>query len=832
MSGTTETPKSATKKSRILRICIIVIVCLLVLLPTVFWLITTSAFITGIVLPLVSSSIDMRIAADDVELSLFKSTLRAKNIRLGSGKTALVKAEHLEGIFSLNDLLNARFVFRDVLLDKAVITISREDGKWTYDSPGKKTVEADSSAAKTNSASATASPEKTKDADKVLLNLKNIRITNSSFVLATGTDTPGSARLELSELNIDLPEFVNNKTATLTLKAHTKINGGSIRVQNGDWNLKLSATFNDYLHPLNIKCESDLDHLNGEINGVRLDNSNLALDIDAEGNHESIAVKNLCLRQMDGKWIKTNVQSSSQITFEPFKITGKIKVAPLSSEIVAIVSQFTRQVNPGKVSIDWNSDFEISADNFSAAGKLKLARKGTAVINGKEYAFPDLKLKSDYDFVFNSQANSLEIRNLAAELNESDKKVLTLTIDQAFTYLFEQNRIREKQTSQLTLQLQELDLTLFKLLRPFDKNFSINDGRLYGKLNFAFAQNQQVLFDVNFQASQLDFTAGGHRYKGLELEQQLSGSISKKLFLSISKFRTAVKNKQQAVLDFKGVSNIDLGKKQADFSFGMSRFSTRSIPNLPLPPEQLKGLYLFTRLEPFFLSLTCAGKFDLGAGTIAMKPVKLGVFQNDRKVAELTAKLQDGKIAGVADQTELTLDVDKMELSQFNSLLGTKTFSNGTLNGKVIGNTGKSFKSLNLKSSLNAADLELMRGGHTIKNLFLKLAFSTKLQESGRLQMQNLVCGLRQNRNLIFGLSGFGDLNPAAGTGKFKLTLDYLNHYFLNILSPGQFTGGRLKGSLLIDILDQFKQTHIQAALDLLKLKGDTLTDPLDGKVL
>lgn len=104
-----------------------------------FWLITSSGFITGVVLPAVSSAAGIRIAADEVDLSLLKSTLRAKNVSVGSLENPLVKAERLEGGFSLGDLINERFVFSDVLLDKAAVTLSKDaDGNWTYDTPDSK----------------------------------------------------------------------------------------------------------------------------------------------------------------------------------------------------------------------------------------------------------------------------------------------------------------------------------------------------------------------------------------------------------------------------------------------------------------------------------------------------------------------------------------------------------------------------------------------------------------------------------------------------------------------------------------------------------------------
>ena len=111
------------------------------------------------------------------------------------------------------------------------------------------------------------------------------------------------------------------------------------------------------------------------LNGVKINNSNLALNIDGEGDKKGIVLKKFCLRQFDGKFIRTNVELNSYIKFNPFKIKGKIKIAPLSSEISSVLCQFTRQINPGKVGVNLISDFEYSDSKFGGAGELRLARR-------------------------------------------------------------------------------------------------------------------------------------------------------------------------------------------------------------------------------------------------------------------------------------------------------------------------------------------------------------------------------------------------------------------------------------------------------------------------
>ena len=247
-------------KKKFLKILIITLSSLILFCFIAFWVITSSGFITGVVLPMLDDSADLRIRAEEVDLSLFKSRLTAKNIVIGSNKKALVKAEKLDGYFSLSALLGGDIVFRDVVLDKAAVSITKgDDGKWTYESP-----KSSSAPEKLTSDKKAASAKKTKP-EKIRLDLKNIKITNSSLVLSSG-DEKYPASMEFKNLNIALSELKNNSPGTLTIKSNLSIKSNSgITIEHGEWNATLTAAFDDYLRPYKLKLDSNLDKLDGTI---------------------------------------------------------------------------------------------------------------------------------------------------------------------------------------------------------------------------------------------------------------------------------------------------------------------------------------------------------------------------------------------------------------------------------------------------------------------------------------------------------------------------------------------------------------------------------------
>lgn len=821
----------AKGKRKFLKNFIITISSLLVLILVAFWMITSSFFITGVILPMVSDSIDLQIDAEHVDLSIFKSRLKAKNLLIWSGKTPLLKAEKLDGGFSLFDLLAGRFVFRDVLLDKAIITIARDPkGKWNYEDPQQ--VVSNIVIKKTISAAPSAKGSKNDDDEKIFIDLKNIQITNSSFILALGDITRAPDRMEFQNLNINLPEFKNNKASTLTLKANVSVKSKSgITVEKGEWNATLTAAFDDYLHPYTIKLDSNLNKLDGIINGVKINNSNLAFDIDAHGDKKSIVIKKFYLRQMDKGFIKTNVELSSYINFDPFKIKGEIKIAPLSSEIISVVCQFTRQINPGKVGAGLISDFEYSNNIFSGAGQLRLTRKKDAVIAGKKYKLPDMSLKSKYDFRFDNSKNILQVKHFNAELKDREKIVLLLSSDHDFTYFFGEQAFLKKRKPQIALKLRQLDLTMLKLMQAPDAKFTLHNGKLDGDIVCILDSKRKLRFGANIRADNLDFQVDDKRFKNIGFEQKIAGFISKKLLLSIPEFSLNLSSKQKNILSFAGMANFDFKNNNADFSLNMGDFSSQKIASLPLPENVINKITGITaKLDPFSLSASSSGSMQLDKGKIKLKPVNVNLFQQNKKVLNISIQPHDGNPDNFGKNSKTILTVTNLSAKQFKKVIDADTLIHGDLNGKIVAKVKDDFNSIIVDSALNIDNIELLSSKKIFKNLRFNLGFTTSILKFDEIKIKEFVCGMRYEKNLILGLSGFGNMKLSEGKGKLDLSLDHLTYNSLNIVTPGTLRSGIIKGNLKVNIQDNFKDWKVKSDLDIMRLAGGSATAAVNGK--
>jgi hypothetical protein len=817
------------KKKKLLKILLISLASLVLLIVVLFFVVTSSGFITGVVLPAVGSSIDMQIKAEEVDLSLFKSHLTVKKLRIGSGEKALAEAEKLDLSFSLGSLLGGKMVFRDVLLDKAVITIAKDaGGKWTYESPAAKN---DKKSAASKAASGQKKSSSTK-MQKVFVDLKNIRITNSSFVLATGEVGKAASVMEFKDLNITLPQFKNNESATLDFKSRVSVKSDSgITVERGEWNFTLTAAFDEYLLPYKLELASNLDKLDGIINGVKINNSNLALDIEAQGDKKSITVEKFCLRQKEKEYIKTNVELSSKIDFHPFKIKGKFKVAPLSAEVSSIICQFIRQVNPGLVGVSWISDFEYSENGFAGAGKLRLSRKEAAIINGKKYELPDLLLTSEYGFAYDKAQQALQVKDFNTELSDSGKKVMSLKIDRAFTYSFEKQAFIKKRKPNVSLEIRQLDLSIIKLLQSPDAGFTVNSGKLDGDLVCVLDYSKQMSFGANLRAGGLDLQAGSARFKNIGFQQKISGFLNKNLLFSIPKFRFDLNSGENTVASCGGFVNADFRKKTAEFALNLNNLSSHKFSLLPLPKKIIDGIVGVTgKLEPFALSASASGNAVLDKGEIKLNPVKVNFFQDNKKVITITGEPHGGQVNNFADNLKLTLAFDNLPVRQFKKLLQDDTIAAGGLNGKIIADVKNGFKTMTLSTALNIDDLQLKTMNKIFKNLRLNLGTTCSINDFDKIKIKDFVIGIRQNKNIISGISGYGGLDISGGNGEISLTLDYLNYQLLNILTGAQLREGVIKGAFKLAFRDNFKHTDIKSDLSIDRLIGGSAVEFVDGK--
>ncbi|MDD5596721.1 MAG: AsmA family protein [Victivallaceae bacterium] len=815
----------AKGKKKFFKILTVTLVSLLLVLAVLFFIVTSSGFITGVVLPAVSSSIDMRIQAEKVDLSLFSSHLSAGNIRIGSGKKALAEAEKLDLYFSLGSLLSGNIVFRDVLLDKAVITIARDtNGKWTYESPETKSGGNAKPAPGEKKSSST-------EMEKIPVDLKNVQITNSSFILATGNAGQTASVMEFRDLNINLPQFRNNETAVLNFKSRVSVKSDSgITVERGEWNFTLTAAFDEYLLPYKLTLASNLDKLDGTINGVKINNSNLALDIEAQGDKKSITIEKFCLRQKEKEFIKTNLELNSRIDFRPFKIKGKFKVAPLSAEISSIICQFIRQVNPGRVGVSWISDFEYSENGFAGAGKLRLSRKDAALINGKKYEFPDLLLSSEYDFAFDDSQKALQVKNFNTELSADDKKVLSLKVDKAFTYSFEKQTFIKERKPNLSLAIRQLDLSLIKLLQSPDSGFIIHGGRLDGDIACVLDYSRKMSFGANLRAGDLDIQAGSARFKNIGFQQKLSGFLNKNLLLSVPKFRFDLNSGENMVASFGGFVNADFRKNTAEFALNLNNLSSHKFSLLPLPGKIVDGITGITgKLEPFTLNVLSGGSVRMDSGEINLNPVKINFFQDNKKVISISAEPYAGKINNFADKLKLVLVFNDLPVRQFRKLLQDDTVTAGGLNGKIIADAENGFKTIRSNSALSIDDMQLKITDKIFKNLRLNLATSGSMTDFDKIRIKDFVLGIRQNSNVITGVSGYGNLNTAGGNGELNLTLDYLNYNLLNILTGAQLRSGIIKGAFKLAFRDNFRSTDIKSDLSIDRLNGGSAVEAVDG---
>ena len=188
-------PRGREGVRRKLRLTLFSAVFAALLLVLAWFFLTGSWFLTSVVLPFLGSRAGVEIAADRVELSLFRSRVAFEKLRIGPESRPLFSADRGEGAFSRSTLFGGPLKFSDVTLIGAALTLYYHSGDGTW-------------------SAFPAAPEEGKTdggaSGPFRIDLTRLTVRNSRFRMIFGDPEAGSA-FELSGLDFTSGRFANGK---------------------------------------------------------------------------------------------------------------------------------------------------------------------------------------------------------------------------------------------------------------------------------------------------------------------------------------------------------------------------------------------------------------------------------------------------------------------------------------------------------------------------------------------------------------------------------------------------------------------------------------------
>ncbi|MCP3968601.1 MAG: AsmA family protein [Lentisphaerae bacterium] len=807
----------ATAK-KIVKYCIYIFLLIVLITVVAFFVVTSSSFLTGVVLPMVSDEAGIRIAAKDVSVSVFGGSIKASGVEVGSAKKPLVKNGDLKGEFALSKLISGVISLKNVQLKNATILLAKDaNDRWNW--------EDEAQAAKTEEPARTEEKEKTtekskapSESDKLIFDLQNISVVDSSFLLEVADTKMSDAisKVELSDLNIQAAVFKNNEKSRITIKSGLSVlSGNDIQVKNGKLDISLDCMFDDYMTPQAINLMSNLSDARGQVTGIRVENSNLALLLNAVGDDKGLNIKNLLLRQVRSGKLLTSVSVQSQLKYDPFSIKGKIKVNPLSEEIVSVVSNFAGHINPGLVKLKYSGDFDISDTVIGSKGSFTISRAGAAYIDGKKYPLPPIYMGGDYDFSLDMKKSSLRVTKLSAHMLENQKQVFSMDVKKPFECVYKECPKFPGAPPELDMKITDFDLRLAKLFLPSDSGFVVHQGTLNAAFKCLFESDingLKISGDVKTRGT--DFSINGDRIKNIGTDQSFAVKVSDMKNVT-GNFMMTLSRAENHILTFCGMVSGSMPEQKGTFSVSLKRLTNRSIRYLPVPDKIRQEISAnVAKLERFSLVLISDGSVDFKANKLDLKKCVLEFWQR-RKVMTLKVMPLVMPLDEAPEKCQLVMNITRMPVGQLSNFLPEKTirFKGGNIIGKMVADISKQGKEINTRFNAAIQGADVQKHGKVISNVTADIVSIASFKDFDKLQLNKFDIRMASGGKDAAHIQLTGDTDFTKGAGNIALRVHFLNYNFLNLFRPGEFKNGLITGNIKTSIDDKFKNYEIKGAL-------------------
>ena len=252
MTDTTVGSSAPRKRRRWLRALAWVFGILIVLLVVVYFVATSSAFLTGVILPRVSKAMNAQVTVSDASISPFSQVV-LHNLKVQTtGTEPLVSAAEVRLRYSLMDIIGGNIHVDEVALVSPTVTlIQNADGSSDLDPILK---------AQTGQAPAPkpAPPAKPAPAKPLQIDLKKFALTDATIRYVKNYTNGTRDVAELSHVNVTLDDLKNGQTGKLALGAEIGVQNTNAVLQaklGGNFTLALAAD----LKPASIKGGTRLE---------------------------------------------------------------------------------------------------------------------------------------------------------------------------------------------------------------------------------------------------------------------------------------------------------------------------------------------------------------------------------------------------------------------------------------------------------------------------------------------------------------------------------------------------------------------------------------------
>lgn len=396
---------------------------LLVLLVIAYFVISSSAFFKGIILPRVGKSLNAEITAEDASLSPFSQVtfqnLKVQPVDAASRTEPLLTAEQVKVRYSLLSILRGNYVVKEVsLVSPTIQLVKGPDGRSNLDP----LIQEEDPNARTSSN------------EPLRLALQNVSIKNGVLRSVSRGQDGAVTTTELSQLNLSLDRLANGQAGKLNLEGNLRLAHNPAAGVPGTNDLaegKLSGNFDFSLDkdllPQTLTGNAAMAFTRTE--GAYADFAGFGVSVQADMTPSE--VRQLALRfERQGEGLG-RIQASGPLNLAQSEGRLKIEVQSIDRRVLNLFGA-TRGWDFRDSTLNATNYVDVAREGelLGAEGRIAGSRISLAQPSG---ATPELNVDMDYKLRVNLGEKSAVLERLILSGQQQDRPILRASLDRPMT---------------------------------------------------------------------------------------------------------------------------------------------------------------------------------------------------------------------------------------------------------------------------------------------------------------------------------------------------------------------------------------------------------------
>ncbi len=539
------------KKRRVWPRILAWLVALLALLIVVaYFVVTSPAFLKGVVLPRLGDAIHANVTVSDVSFSPFRQiVLRDLKVQ-AKGQAPILTVPELTVRYHLWDILGGNLHVDEIaLVSPTIQLVKNPDGSSNLDPLWQ---------ALSGKPGATAKAKPAKPSKPPQMNLGRLALSHASIVKIQNYAGGRRDLLELTNLNITLSNLKNGQSAALQLSAALRAennppdgkNGSLAAAIKGDFQFALAAD----LKPATASGQADLDV--SAADGVFQDFStfNAVLNCDLTPTE----IRQASLHFHKGGESLGELDATGPLDMEKTEGRLQVKLQGIDKRLLNLAGA-AGGIDFGTTTINSTNEITlakagslITATGGFHADKFQLTRAGVTT--------PTLDFSAGYDVTVDNTAGSALLHMLTLTGTQDGNPLLEAHLTRPMTVAWGAGT-NEVGESALGLMVTNLNLADWK---PFlGGNAPAGNVSLQVQL-LSHQQGRQLGFDVNSQIANFAAVAGGNPAVPVAVSLQARGQAADFKKFNLGEYRLQISRQNQPLLALNGSGTYDSTDASAD----------------------------------------------------------------------------------------------------------------------------------------------------------------------------------------------------------------------------------------------------------------------------